>query len=199
MIRVNISAKHYREIHVLGQVDFTLDTGQSLAIIGPSGAGKSTLLRIVAGLDTHYTGHIERPNNIGMVFQEPTLLPWRSVRHNLTLVHPQVEEAAIFAMLSRVGLNDKTDAWPRELSLGQQRRLSLARAFLGKPELLVMDEPFVSLDPETHADMIQLTQELMTDSGVATLLVTHDHAEARQLADTVRELSGSPATLQGNV
>jgi len=199
MIEVDVQAKRYRDLHVLGEVKFTLKAGESLSIIGPSGVGKSTLLRILVGLDDAYSGRVVRPTHIGLVLQEPTLLPWRSVLQNLTLVHTSAELKTVHSILDRVGLGDKANSWPRELSLGQQRRLSLARAFLGKPELLVMDEPFVSLDAQIHADMIQLTKELLADSGAATVLVTHDHAEAQQLTDCVRELSGSPATLRDAV
>jgi len=199
MIRVNINGKHYGDDHVLGNISFALSAGESLSVIGPSGVGKSTLLRLVAGLDDDFDGTIERCDRFSMVFQEPTLLPWRSVFKNLALIHPTESADTINAMLDRVGLAGKAKDWPGHLSLGQQRRLSLARAFLGDPELLILDEPFVSLDEATHADMIELTHALMERSGAATLLVTHDLTEARQLTDQVRELRGAPATMHENV
>jgi len=110
-------------------------------------------------------------------------------------MHPSVPNADIERMLERVGLAGRKGDWPQQLSLGQQRRLSLARAFLDEPTLLIMDEPFVSLDAATHQDMIALTKELLTGSGAATLLVTHDLTEAKQLTSRIVELKGSPATL----
>ena len=199
VISVDITSKRYGHPDdgnvVLGRVAFDLNAGDSLAITGPSGVGKSTLLRIVAGLDDEFEGTIDRCDAFSMVFQEPTLLPWRSVIQNLTLLHSEVSTAQAQAMLVEVGLGDKTNDWPQQLSLGQQRRLSLARAFLGQPELLILDEPFVSLDEATHADMLNLTQELLANSGAATLLVTHDVAEAKQLTQRVCELRGNPASL----
>ena len=132
---------------VLRDVHFSVARGETVALVGPSGVGKSTLLRILAGLDRDFDGSVARPANMAMVFQEPTLLPWRSALSNITLVHPEITERRARAMLARVGLSGREEAFPRSLSLGQQRRLALARAFAGRPELLIMDEPFVSLDP----------------------------------------------------
>ncbi len=197
MIQFHIKGKRYEGSSdwVLGEVSFDIAAGRSLSIIGPSGVGKSTLLRIAAGLDESFEGTVERSEKFSMVFQEPTLLPWRRVIKNLTLLHPAVSDKEALSMLERVGLLAKANDWPLQLSVGQQRRLSLARAFLGNPDLLILDEPFVSLDEVTHDNMVQLTQELLADSGAAVLLVTHDRREALQLTQRVCELRGSPATL----
>ena len=104
-------------------------------------------------------------------------------------------ERAARAALARVGLKDREDAFPRSLSLGQQRRLALARAFAGKPEMLIMDEPFVSLDPELAEAMLALTETLIAEACPATIFVTHARAEADRLASRVLELRGTPATL----
>lgn len=196
MIRVDIQGKTYGATPVLGPVAFEIGPGETLAILGRSGIGKSTLLRIVAGLDARFDGHVDRPGRIGMVFQEPTLLPWRSALRNLTLIHPGLSRAGAREMLQRVGLGDKADAFPGQMSLGQQRRLALARAFAGTPELLILDEPFVSLDADTAETMLALTERLIAATRPATLFVTHNRAEAERLATRILLLDGHPATLR---
>lgn len=194
-LRVDIRAKSFGAIPVLRDVRFEVAAGETVALLGPSGIGKSTVLRIVAGLDRDFEGTVERPAAIAMVFQEPTLLPWRSALQNLTIAHPGLSEAAARAALRRVGLEGRETAFPGQLSLGQQRRLALARAFAGRPGMLIMDEPFVSLDRATAEEMLVLTETLIADVRPATLFVTHARAEADRLADRVLELRGKPATL----
>ncbi len=199
MIRVVIKSKAFGKIQVLKDVAFMLKPGECLAILGKSGVGKSTLLRLVAGIDTDFEGTVQRPEAMAFVFQEPTLLPWRRALDNLLLVHPGLSEARARDSLRKVGLSEKADQFPGQLSLGQQRRLALARAFAGRPELLILDEPFVSLDEKTAAEMVALTRDLMNEVAPATLFVTHERQEARQLADRTLELAGSPATVVPNV
>ncbi|WP_375258624.1 ABC transporter ATP-binding protein [Citreimonas sp.] len=195
MIRVDIRSKFFGDEQVLGPVRFDIAPGETVALVGPSGIGKSTVLRIVAGIDTRFEGRIERPDALAIVFQEPTLLPWRSALDNLLLAHPGLGRDAAREALDRVGLAGRDDAFPGQLSLGQQRRLSLARAFAGRPELLIMDEPFVSLDPEVAEQMMTLTEALIARTRPATLFVTHARVEAERLADRVLELRNHPATL----
>ncbi|MEO9529053.1 ATP-binding cassette domain-containing protein [Roseibium sp.] len=195
MISVDIRTKSFGPTRVLKDVAFELQRGQCLAILGKSGIGKSTLLRLVAGIDPDFEGTVSRPEAMAIVFQEPTLLLWRRAIDNILIIHPRLEETAARDMLAKVGLADKADMYPRQLSLGQQRRLSLARAFAGRPELLILDEPFASLDKATAADMIALTRTLISEVAPATLFVTHEKDEARQLADRTLELAGSPATV----
>ncbi|WP_269585454.1 ABC transporter ATP-binding protein [Roseibium sp. Sym1] len=195
MIRVDVKSKAFGKTQVLKDVKFTLAPGETLAILGRSGIGKSTLLRLVAGIDPDYSGAIERPASLAFVFQEPTLLPWRNALDNLLLVHPALSRQQALESLARVGLIEKAEMYPGQLSLGQQRRLALARAFAGRPELLILDEPFASLDEKTAAQMIALTRDLLKDVRPATLFVTHERDEARQLADRVLEFAGSPATI----
>ena len=192
MIRVDIRSKSFGGQPVLGRIAFGIDRGETVALIGPSGIGKTTLLRIVVGIDTDFDGAIDRPEAQAIVFQEPTLLPWRSALDNLLLIHPALEPEVARAALGRVGLAGKDDLFPGQLSLGQQRRLALARAFAGKPELLVMDEPFVSLDAAAAKSMLALTEDLIAEHQPATLFVTHAPAEAEQLADRILELRPSP-------
>ena len=190
MIGVDITTKAYGDRTVLRNLHLRMRPGETVAILGPSGVGKSTLLRIVAGIDTRFDGTVTRPERLAMVFQEPVLLPWRSALKNLTLVHPQLSDRDAMAMLERTGIADKADLFPGQLSLGQQRRLALARAFAGRPELLIMDEPYVSLDAEMANEMITLTETLIAEVRPAVLLVTHAQAEAERLADRILILSG---------
>ncbi|WP_299961460.1 ABC transporter ATP-binding protein [uncultured Roseobacter sp.] len=192
MTRVDIASKMFGSIPVLGPIRFEIDVGETLALVGPSGIGKSTLLRILAGIDPEFDGSIERPENLAFVFQEPTLLPWRSVIQNILLPHPQLTSQQARDMLARSGLEGKEGLFPRQLSLGQQRRLSLARAFAQAPELLIMDEPFVSLDKDTADRMLDLTEKLISDHRPATVFVTHDMREADRLADRVLRLESTP-------
>lgn len=195
MIEVAIKSKSFGATQVLGQINLAIERGETVAIIGPSGVGKSTLLRIVAGIDTSFDGQVSHPQSLAMVFQEPNLLPWRSALDNLLIAHPKLGTTRAAQILDRVGLAEKADAFPGQLSLGQQRRLSLARAFACAPDLLIMDEPFVSLDPDLADRMLDLTETLIAEHRPATLVVTHSRPEAERLANRVLTLQGTPAQL----
>lgn len=191
---IDIRAKSFAGRPVLGPVRLTVAQGQRVAILGPSGIGKTTLLRIVAGLDADFGGTVSAEGLTTVVFQEPTLLPWRTALENITLpagVTPEVARA----LMAEVGLGGKEALYPRQLSLGQQRRLALARAFAPSPTTLLMDEPFASLDAETAGRMLDLTAALLDRSEVSLIFVTHDPAEATRLKARALTLSGSPATL----
>ncbi|MES2815275.1 MAG: ABC transporter ATP-binding protein [Pseudomonadota bacterium] len=191
---IDIRAKSFAGRPVLGPVRLTLAQGQRVAILGPSGIGKTTFLRIVAGLDADFDGTVSEKGRTTVVFQEPTLLPWRTALENITLpagVTPEVARG----LMAEVGLGGKDALYPRQLSLGQQRRLALARAFAPSPTTLLMDEPFASLDAETAGRMLDLTAALLDRSEVSLIFVTHDPAEATRLKARALTLSGSPATL----
>ncbi|WP_118133521.1 ABC transporter ATP-binding protein [Oceanicella sp. SM1341] len=194
-VEIDIRSKRFGGQEVLRDISLTLAPGERVALLGPSGVGKSTLLRIAAGLDSAFEGSVRGAGRVAMVFQEPTLLPWRNARDNLTLTTgisaPLAEQA-----LADVGLAGRGDAFPGRLSLGQQRRLALARALAARPDFLVLDEPFASLDAGTAAEMLALTARLVAESGATTLFVTHAPAEAEALADHVIVMSGQPAKLQ---
>ncbi|NGO66385.1 ABC transporter ATP-binding protein [Rhizobium daejeonense] len=195
MITVDIRRKAFGDNVILKDIRFEMATGETVAILGSSGIGKSTLLRLIAGIDPVFEGAVERPANIAMVFQEPVLLPWRSVLQNLTIVHPGLGDEAALSALHRIGIADKAGLFPGQLSLGQQRRLALARAFAGRPELLVMDEPYVSLDRETAEEMLELTEALVAETRPAVILVTHSEQEADRLAGRRLRLAGHPTTI----
>ncbi len=192
MIKAKIRAKRFGGKPVLGPLSFDVAAGETLALVGPSGIGKSTLLRILAGLDTGFEGTVVRPEALAFVFQEPTLMPWRTVLQNLRIPHRRltVEEAQL--RLAEVGLEGKGGLFPGQLSLGQQRRVSLARAFSGTPSVLIMDEPFASLDEKTADEMLYLTEALISKVKPATLFVTHDAREADRLSDRILALRASP-------
>jgi NitT/TauT family transport system ATP-binding protein len=153
------------------------------------------MLRIIAGLDRDYEGSIARPpdGRLGMVFQEPRLLPWRSVDDNVRLVAPEIDAGELASLFEVLGLAGHRAHYPGELSLGLARRVALARAFAVKPELLLLDEPFVSLDQPLAARLREELVVLVDRYAVITLLVTHDIDEAVALADRLILLSARPA------
>ena len=192
-LQVSIREKRFGAVPVLRDLLFQVARGEVLAVLGPSGVGKSTLLRIIAGLDSGFDGHIRRDGRLAMVFQEPTLLPWRSALDNLRLT-TGVTAAQAEAALGRVGLAGRGALYPGQLSLGQQRRLSLARAYAAKPDILLLDEPFVSLDEALVAEMLALTESVIAEQRPATVFVTHARAEADRLATRQLLLGAIDAT-----
>ena len=205
-LELHIRQKSYRtasgsRLHVLGEIAFSLAHGEVAALVGPSGCGKTTLLRIVVGLDRDFDGSVALPSHgrLGMVFQEPRLLPWRTVEENVRLVAPHVSEAALTVLFTTLGLAEHRRHYPGELSLGLARRVALARAFAIEPDLLVLDEPFVSLDAALVERLRGELIELVSRRPTTTLLVTHSIDEAVGLADRVILLSSSPARVLSEV
>ncbi len=192
--RLRLSGLAFGGRPVLGRIALDLHAGETVALTGPSGIGKTTILRVLAGLERAQSAEVHRPDHLSMVFQEPVLMPWRTLVQNLTLT-VGVTKAEAEAALAEVGLGGRGGDYPRQLSLGQQRRMALARAFAGTPDLLLMDEPFVSLDPALADEMMTLFETLRGRRPVATLLVTHVVSEAERLADRILKLTGSPAEL----
>ncbi len=186
---------------MLADVSFSVGRGEVAALVGPSGCGKTTLLRIVVGLDTDFDGAVRLPahGRLGVVFQEPRLLPWRTVEQNVCLVAPRAGEATLDGLFGALGLTGHRRHYPGELSIGLARRVALARALAVEPELLVLDEPFVSLDAELAARLRAELAALVTRRPVTTLLVSHDVDDVIGLADRVFLLSGRPARMVAEV
>lgn len=203
---VHVTHKAYQaatgqRLEVISDIGFTLGPGEVGALVGPSGCGKTTMLRIIAGLDDDFEGAVERPRKgtIGMVFQEPRLLPWRTVEDNVRLVAPKIDEAKLAQLFDILELSAHWALYPGELSLGLARRVALARAFAIDPDLLLLDEPFVSLDDALAARLREELAILIDRRAVTTLLVTHDVAEAVELADRIFLLSARPARIMAEV
>jgi ABC-type nitrate/sulfonate/bicarbonate transport system ATPase subunit len=205
-LELRIKQKSYRaatggRLEVLGEISIALARGEVAALVGPSGCGKTTLLRIIMGLDRDFQGVVSLPANcrLGVVFQEPRLLPWWTVDQNIRLAAPQASAKALSALYAALDLTEHRQHYPRELSLGLARRVALARAFAIEPDLLILDEPFVSLDAPLAERLRAELVELVSRRPVTTLLVTHSIDEAIGLADRVFLLSASPARIIADV
>jgi len=207
LIELNVAIKNKRYANsdstVLAQVDFSVKHGEIVAIIGPSGCGKTTLLNMISGLEVCSEQTISYRNGLtnnehhrlGYIFQQPRLMPWLTVRENIELVLQPEEYHLIDDLLGQVGLANKDDYFPNQLSGGMQRRVSIARAFAINPQLLLLDEPFNSLDAPTACRLRQLLIDLCVQRETTVVFVTHDLQEAIYLADRVIFLSDSPCTI----
>jgi len=199
----------------IGDISFDLPRGTTLSIVGPSGAGKTTLLRCLAGLLRPSGGVVELdgdrvtgvPASIGVVFQDysRSLMPWLTVTRNVEFslrgtgmarrdLHERASEA-----LALVGLSDAGQKHPRELSGGMQQRVAIARAVAVRPRLLLMDEPFASVDAQTRAELEDLTLEIRAQTQTSMVVVTHDIDESVYLSDAVLALSGPPSCVLADV
>jgi sulfonate transport system ATP-binding protein len=176
---------------VLDELDLDVEHGQFVALLGHSGCGKSTLLSIAAGLDREVVGEVVVPARRAVVFQEPSLVPWKRVLQNVTL---GVKGGDVVArgerVLDEVGLTSHSRAWPLTLSGGEAQRVALARALIRDPELLLLDEPFGALDALTRIKMHELLVAMCAKYRPTVLFVTHDVEEALLLADRVVVLEG---------
>jgi len=189
MIGFHIQSKTFDGRKVLGDIEIDLRGGEVTALLGPSGIGKSTLLRIIAGLDYDDAQTPQPHLRLGFVFQEPRLLPWKTALQNIEIAGPER------GLLRAHGLDQAAGLYPRQLSLGMARRVSIARALAARPQLLILDEPFASLDEASAEVSRKVIQQAGQDTDLATLLVTHDRHEAQTLAHRVLFLAGTPAQL----
>lgn len=210
-LRIDIRSKRFAAVGqaspvtALEKLQFNVRGGEFVCVTGPSGCGKTTLLNIIAGFDRDYEGSIALPGAgsrprpiIGYVFQTARLLPWRTVEENIGLVlsTAQVRSGIIDEMLNATGLAEFRHAYPERLSVGMTRRVGLARAFAVAPDLLLMDEPFVSLDEPTAERLRSLLLDIWQARPTTVLFVTHNTHEAAQLADRVVVLTPSPGSVR---
>jgi ABC-type nitrate/sulfonate/bicarbonate transport system ATPase subunit len=187
----------------LQNIDLDVPHGEFVCILGPSGCGKTTLLNILSGLDGADNGTVvvrtsdgRRPPRLGYMFQESRLLPWLTVAENLRFVldgRRPSDEVAYW--LDRVGLSGRGSDYPRQLSIGQQQRVAVARALIIRPDVLFMDEPFSSLDELTASSMREELLELWSESGATVVFVTHNPLEATFLGDRIVVMTAEPGRI----
>ncbi len=205
-LKIRVARKSYPAVAgrdeqvVLKDISIDIEPRSFVVLTGPSGSGKSTLLNIVAGLDQDYEGEIDLGGpdvNVGYIFQSPRLLPWRTVGENIALALPDGDSRhdRIEEMLRHVGLEGFSSQYPERLSLGMQRRAALARGFITEPDVLLMDEPFVSLDDPTAQGLRELLIGLWNRRPTTVIFITHDRTEAVMLGTRILRLSGANATI----
>ena len=197
------SAADGSELAAVRDLSFSIETGRFVCLVGPSGCGKTTILRAILGLDPDFDGTIKLPNGEGRVaavFQEPRLLPWRTVEQNVRLAlgdgASEGGEAGLDDLFETLGLSDMRGFFPGELSLGLARRAALARAFAVEPSLILLDEPFVSLDEQTAGRLRALLMKVWRARSTTALMVTHNLREALELADEIILLTDRPAKVR---
>jgi ABC-type nitrate/sulfonate/bicarbonate transport system ATPase subunit len=196
-----------RRVEVLQNINLTIHQGEFLVLLGPSGSGKSTLLRIISGLDTQSSGTIEYSKDfnldkVSFVFQDFGILPWLTVFENVELnllakdipLHEKQKE--VNAILEKFGLHVFKNHFPHELSGGMKQRVGLARAFISKPDVIFLDEPFSELDFNTADNLRQILLELWKEEQTTVVMVSHYVDEAVTLADRIALFSNRPSTIK---
>jgi NitT/TauT family transport system ATP-binding protein len=210
LLEVDIKLKKYRaadgsDLVAVRDLAFTIEPGRFACMVGPSGCGKTTVLRAILGLDPDFQGRITLPTDggrVAAVFQEPRLLPWRTVEQNVRLAlgeESAVDEAELDELFDILGLGEMRGFFPGELSLGLARRAALARAFAVRPSLILLDEPFVSLDEQTASRLRALLMTVWRSRATTALMVTHNLREAVELADEIILLTDRPARVRAVV
>lgn len=195
LLDVQVSNKSHGRQRVLADLEFSVQSGEIVAILGTSGCGKSTLLRLIAGLDSDFQGRIRHDaGRTGFVFQEPRLMPWLTVEDNIGFIlgKGQASRARIKALLDEVGLSHAAGFYPKQLSGGMAQRAAIARALVHQPDLLLLDEPFSALDVLTRGRLHRLVHDLVRKYGMGAVFVTHDPSEALALASRVLVMDGRP-------
>lgn len=185
----------------LDDISLEIPEGRTTVLLGASGCGKTTVLRLLSGLDVATSGQLTctgRSVRIGYVFQAPALMPWATVRQNAALplaAAGQADDARVMAALAQVGLETRADARPHALSGGMQMRVSIARALVAEPALLLLDEPFAALDEVTRQDLQALVASLSAARGLTVVLVTHSVSEAAFMADRIALMTPHPGRI----
>ena len=200
VVRLRGVSRAFGDVVVLDHLDLDLRAGEFVALLGHSGSGKTTLLRALAGLDPGVTGQIRTGGTPAVVFQDPRLLPWRSVLQNVALgLRDRDPQTRARRALAEVGLEGREDAWPRQLSGGQRQRVALARALVREPDLMLLDEPFSALDALTRERFDLELLRLWDRAAPTIVLVTHSIAEAILVADRVVVLSPRPGRVVADI
>ena len=209
-VKIESGSKEYEKKNNITQVfqniDLEIKDQEILVILGPSGCGKSTLLRIIARLENLSSGFIidndgENANRTGMVFQEPLLYPWLTAKQNVELGlsfsrnSVAKTENKTSNLLKEFGIEQLSNSFPNEISGGQAQRVNLARTLIINPKILLLDEPFGALDPNTRTHLQVWLLEVKEDRDLTIVLVTHDVEEAIRLADRIIIMSANPGTL----
>lgn len=213
-VSVDYQTRTGSTVTALSGFDLTISAGEFVSVVGPSGCGKSSLLRLLGGLQVPTSGSVRyrgqvltgpRPLEVALVFQDFSLLPWRTVLANTEFglelrKVPKAERRAVANReLERVGIADFADSYPRELSGGMQQRVGIARALAMGTELMLMDEPFGSLDEQTREAIGEEVARILTDVGKTCLLVTHSIGEAILLSDRIVVVSARPGRVMADI
>ena len=204
LLEIENLKKSFEDLDVLHDISLGVEEGEVVAIIGPSGSGKSTLLRCCTGLEQADSGTIHYEGSYGLVFQNFNLFPHYSVLKNIMDAPISVQkqskkeaEKEARRLLEKMGLGDKSDAYPCQLSGGQQQRVAIARALALKPSILFFDEPTSALDPELTGEILKVIREL-AEEKMTMVIVTHEMSFARDVADRVIFMDGGYIIEQGN-
>ena len=201
-ISIRIASKRFGQSTVFSEFRLDVAAGSVVALVGPSGVGKSTLLRMVAGIDRGFEGTISIDDTpafaapaTGFLFQDARLLPWLSALDNICAVAPFTRVERAQTLLDRVGLHGVERAYPHQLSGGMQRRVAIARALAVNPKMLLLDEPFVSLDMHLAEDLRRVVHDVIRAEGTTVMIVSHVQDDIRELADRVVTIDRRPAVI----
>ena len=197
--------KHKKSISLIKDIQFSLEGGDTVSLIGPSGSGKTTLLRIIAGLHDEYEGKIDitgveaksRDERMQYVFQDSFLLPWLNVKGAIKFAKSGIGKVEIDAWLDKFKILDKRESYPKTLSGGEQARVALAMSLIKKPAILLLDEPFHSLDIITKLEIQEIIKTMVSEHKIATIVVSHDINDAINMSNRILILKKGPLSIGG--